>query len=57
MGSLKDILDNLGEIAYVCDLETYEMLYASKALEQVVGDDWKGKPCYRVVQDLSLIHI
>lgn len=51
MGSLRDILDNLGEIAYVCDLETYEMLYASKALEQVVGDDWKGKPCYRVVQD------
>lgn len=40
------ILDNIPEMLYVTDTETYEVLYVNKALSQVLGFDPVGQQCY-----------
>ncbi len=49
------ILEDLNELIYVSDLETYELKYANKKLEHQFKlngvDDWKGKKCYALLQN------
>lgn len=54
-GSL--IADHSGTICYVSDAKTYELLYLSKSGFEACGissiDDFQGKKCHKVLQDLD----
>ncbi len=47
---LISIFDSINEPIYVADIETYELLYANKALKEKFGEDIIGKLCYEVLQ-------
>jgi len=47
---LLSIFDSIGEIIYVVDLYTYEILYANKALKDAFNKDVVGGFCYRELQ-------
>lgn len=49
---LLSIFDGIDEIIYVIDPETYEVLYANRALRNAFGDV-AGRTCYRVFQGLE----
>jgi hypothetical protein len=44
------ILDSLQEIVCIIDLESYEVLFANKVTEELLGFDPVGKTCYSVLQ-------
>lgn len=46
--------DNFSEIVYVCDIETYELVYINKKGKEVFGlseNEWIGKKCYALLQN------
>lgn len=49
--------DELDEIVYIADIQTYELLYINQfgiqQLESVSSKDVIGKPCYQVFQELD----
>lgn len=51
---LPQLIDLLDETIYLCDPETYEMLYINKAGMESIGSHiempYLGKPCYEVLQ-------
>ncbi|MEJ5186440.1 MAG: ATP-binding protein [Candidatus Geothermincolales bacterium] len=47
---LLSILDSFADIAYVADIDTYEILYANQALKDRFGKDPTGGKCYREFQ-------
>jgi anti-anti-sigma regulatory factor len=47
------ILDNLPNILYVVDLESYGILFANGALRETVGGDPTGKECFAALHGLS----
>jgi len=47
---ISTIFDSLNAIVYVASLETYELLYLNRYGVQLFGENWQGKPCYRVLQ-------
>lgn len=47
------ILDGISEVIYVCDPNTYELLYVNGAFLQTWGNDVVGKKCHKVLQDLD----
>ena len=46
---LTSIFDGMDEVVYVCDPETYELLYTNGACRKHFGDT-EGRKCYRVLQ-------
>ncbi len=51
-----EVLENLDEIVYVTDVKTNELVYMNAKLRQVLGvteEDYKGKPCYKLLQGLD----
>ena len=58
---LFSMIDEIDEIIYVADMETYEVLYANQAAQIIFGKPLAGGLCYRELQaleaPLSLIHI
>lgn len=54
---LPQLIDLLDETIYLCDPETYEMLYINKAGMQSIGSyietPYTGKPCYKVLRGLD----
>jgi len=49
---LISIFDGIDEPIYVCDIETYDVIYANEALKKEFGDVI-GKKCYKVFQGLD----
>ena len=47
------ILDSIDEPVYVCDPETYELLYVNAATRTLFGANIVGKKCHRVFQGLD----
>ncbi|MBU1055895.1 MAG: response regulator [Proteobacteria bacterium] len=50
---LLSVFDSIDEPIYVCDPDTYEMLYANEAFKKYWPDP-VGKKCYKVLQNLDL---
>lgn len=54
MNMIWDFFDNLDEMVYVSDVDTYELVYMNKHLRQSLGlgDDaqYQGKMCYQLLQ-------
>lgn len=52
-----DILDEMEEVIYLADIETYELLFINKAGKNILGikenDNFKDKKCYEVLQGKS----
>lgn len=47
----KNILDNLNDVIYVSDIETYELYYLNKAGKKVLNiKEYEGRKCYSVLQ-------
>jgi signal transduction histidine kinase/CheY-like chemotaxis protein len=44
------IFNGIGDVMYVADPESYELLLVNAAFEAHWGEDWRGKKCYRVLQ-------
>lgn len=50
--ALDSLLDNLNSIVYVSDIETYEIIYISKNMQEAYGiDEPEGKLCWQVLQN------
>lgn len=49
---LMRIFDALDEVVYVCNMDTYEILYANKAAKEIMGEN-EGEPCYKSLQNLD----
>jgi PAS domain S-box-containing protein len=47
------ILSNFADSIYVADPKTYEILYANKALQEVLGKNPVGRLCYEALQGLD----
>lgn len=53
MQELISIFDGISEPIYVCDPESYELLYVNAATTTIFRPDIVGKKCYRVFQGLD----
>lgn len=51
------MMDHSGSVGYICDAETYELLYLSKACMELCGlnhpDEYRGRKCYQILQGLD----
>lgn len=51
------IVDEGNDIVYLSDVETYELYYLNRSVLSVLGnpsrEEWLGKPCYKVLQNLD----
>lgn len=49
------IMDEISDIVYLADLETYELIYINNTTLNILGNpkekDWKGKKCYQTLQN------
>ena len=52
-GEFLEIFDEIDAPVYVADPETYEILYANKAIKRFFGKKLVGKKCYQVFQNLD----
>ena len=54
MGDIWGFFENINEIVYVADIETYEMIYMNRKAMEVFGigslEEVKGQPCYRILR-------
>ncbi len=50
---LLSIFDSIDQVIYVADLDTYEILFANRAVETTLGHPVVGKTCYREFQGLD----
>lgn len=55
MNKIWEFYENLNEIEYVCDIDTYELIYMNRKARELWGytslDEVKGKKCYEVLQN------
>lgn len=50
-GAINSILSGLSELVYLCDVETYELVYLNETGQKAFhASEAKGEPCYRVLQ-------
>ena len=52
-GEFLEIFDEIDALVYVADPETYEILYANKAIKRFFGKKLVGKKCYQAFQNLD----
>ncbi len=50
---LTSIFDSIDEAIYVCDPESYELLYVNSATRAIFGPDIVGKKCHQALQGLD----
>jgi diguanylate cyclase (GGDEF)-like protein len=54
MKNLWEFYENLNEIVYVSDIETYELIYMNRKAREIHGlsdnDEYKGLKCYEILQ-------
>lgn len=50
---LENVLDNMSELVYVLDPDTYEILFMNETAEAALGKGLAGQPCYRAVWGLD----
>jgi len=50
---LTSIFDNMDEVVYIADPESYEMLYTNAVGKKFWGEDFAGKKCYEYLQSRS----
>ena len=48
--TMHTVLDNINAAIYVADYETYELLFANKTLEDMMGGSLEGRLCYEALQ-------
>ena len=48
---LATVFDSLNAGIYVADMETYELLYVNRFMEEQFGKDWRHRPCYAYLQN------
>ena len=48
---LTSIFDNMDEVVYIADPNTYEMLYTNSVGKTFWGEDFSGKKCYEYLQN------
>ena len=48
--TMRTVLDNINAIITVSNFDTYELLFANKAVKNFVGEDAEGKLCWKVLQ-------
>lgn len=57
MKNIWDFYENMNEVVYVADVDTYEMVYLNRYGRKKMGissmDELKGKPCYKILQKSS----
>lgn len=47
----KTVLDQMDEIVYICDVESYELYYLNLSGKRLTGvNDYEGQKCYEVLQ-------
>lgn len=48
------LIDDISEVVYVCDVETYELLYLNKVAKSLFNvESYEGKKCYQVLHGLD----
>lgn len=49
------VMREINEIVYISDVKTYELLYLNRRAVELLGSpaisQWRGKPCYKVLQN------
>ncbi len=45
------IFNNMDEVVYISDPETYNILYLNESGSKKWGNDWEGKKCYKILQN------
>jgi diguanylate cyclase (GGDEF)-like protein len=57
MNHIWEFYENMNEIAYVSDIDSYEIIYMNRILREIYGvqsvEDLKGKKCHEVFQNSS----
>lgn len=57
MDKFFDVFDNLNELVFAADVDSYELVYMNKLSMKMSGfssrDDYAGKKCYNVIQGCS----
>ncbi|GEM_PF-2960420 len=48
---LMSIFDSIDQAIYIADMDTYEILFANRAIQDLFRTTLTGKTCYRVLQD------
>ena len=48
--SMLSIFDNMDAFVYVASMDTYEILFTNKALNEMLGQNVTGMVCYEVLQ-------
>ncbi len=51
---LENVLDNMGEMVYVLDPDTHEILFTNETTEAALGKGLAGQPCYRAIWGLEV---
>lgn len=47
---ISTIFDSINAVVSVADMECHQLLYMNHYGISVFGEDWRGKPCYKVLQ-------
>lgn len=48
--SMLNIFDNMDSLVYVASMDTYEILFTNKALNELLGVSMVGQKCYEALQ-------
>lgn len=48
--SMLSIFDNMDAFVYVASMDTYEILFTNKALDELLGQNVTGMTCYEIFQ-------
>ncbi len=58
MEKIWEFFENMNELVYVSDVDTYEFIYMNKKALSICGldslEETKGKKCYEVLQNTSV---
>lgn len=50
----KAVLDQMEEVIYISDVDSYELYYMNSAAKRFAGvNDYEGKPCYQVCRNMD----
>jgi PAS domain-containing protein len=52
-GNLTAVLDGIDSVVYVADPDSFELLFGNRAFGAAFGDDWAGRRCHEVIQQLD----
>jgi len=50
---LENVLNNMSELVYIVDPDTYEVLFTNETAAEALGPELAGQPCYRAIWGLE----